>query len=80
MCFHPQRPDCRFTRARLFTNGLMRLTRLPRVIQPNLRRYTIVLKGLKWGRVGFDERPVRNVHVHDLVIWYDWGRALEIGA
>jgi hypothetical protein len=40
----------------------------------------IVLKGLNWGRGGFHERPVRNVRVHDLVIWCDWGRALEIGA
>jgi hypothetical protein len=40
----------------------------------------IVLKGLNWGPGGFDERPVRNVQVHDLVIWCDWGRALEIGA
>ena len=40
----------------------------------------IVLKGLNWGAGGFHERPVRNVRVHDLVIWCDWGRALEIGA
>jgi hypothetical protein len=40
----------------------------------------IVLKGLNWGQGGFHERPVRNVRVHDLVIWCDWGRALEIGA
>ena len=40
----------------------------------------IVLKGLNWGRGGFHERPVRNVRVHDNVIWCDWGRALEIGA
>ncbi len=36
----------------------------------------IVLKGLK----GFEDRPVRNVRVHDNVIWCDWGRGLEIGA
>ena len=36
----------------------------------------IVLKGLK----GLDAQPVRNVRVHDNVIWCDWGRALEIGA
>lgn len=36
----------------------------------------IVLKGLK----GLHERPVRNVRVHDNVIWCDWGRGLEIGA
>lgn len=40
----------------------------------------IVLKGLNWGPGGFHERPVRNVRAHDLVIWCDWGRALEIGA
>ena len=40
----------------------------------------IVLKGLNWGPGGFHERPVRNVRVHDLVLWCDWGRALEIGA
>lgn len=40
----------------------------------------IVLKGLNWGKGGFHERPVRNVRVHDNVIWCDWGRALEIGA
>lgn len=40
----------------------------------------IVLKGLNWGRGGFHERPVRNVRVHDVVLWCDWGRALEIGA
>ncbi|MBP9903003.1 MAG: right-handed parallel beta-helix repeat-containing protein, partial [Verrucomicrobia bacterium] len=36
----------------------------------------IVLKGIK----GLDQRPVRNVRVHDNVIWCDWGRGLEIGA
>jgi hypothetical protein len=36
----------------------------------------IVLKGLK----GLQEQPVRNVRVHDNVIWCDWGRGLEIGA
>jgi len=40
----------------------------------------IVLKGLNWGRGGFHDRPVRNLHVHNNVIWCDWGRALEIGA
>jgi hypothetical protein len=40
----------------------------------------IVLKELNWGRGGFHERPGRNVRVHDVVIWCDWGRALEIGA
>jgi hypothetical protein len=40
----------------------------------------VVLKGLHGGRRGLHERPVRNVRVHDMVIWCDWGRALEIGA
>jgi hypothetical protein len=40
----------------------------------------IVLKGLNWGGGGFHERPVRNVRVQNLVLWCDWGRALEIGA
>jgi hypothetical protein len=40
----------------------------------------IVLKGLNWGQGGFHERPVRNVRVQDMVLWCDWGRALEIGA
>jgi len=40
----------------------------------------IVLKGLNWGKGGFHERAVRNVRVHDMVLWCDWGRALEIGA
>jgi len=39
-----------------------------------------VLKGLNWGQGGFHDRPVRNVRVHNNVIWCDWGRALEIGA
>jgi polygalacturonase len=40
----------------------------------------IVLKGLNWGPGGFHERPVRGVRVQNLVLWCDWGRALEIGA
>ena len=40
----------------------------------------IVLKGLNWGKEGFQDRPVRNVRVHDMVLWCDWGRAIEIGA
>ena len=39
-----------------------------------------MLKGLNWGQGGFHDRPVRNVRVHNNVIWCDWGRALEIGA
>jgi hypothetical protein len=41
---------------------------------------SIVLKGLNWSPGGFHEKPVRTIRVHDLVIWCDWGRALEIGA
>lgn len=45
---------------------------------------SLVLKGLK-GRSGgagpsYDGRPVRNIRASGLVIWCDWGRALEIGA
>ena len=40
----------------------------------------IVLKGLNWGPNGFQDRPVKNVRVRDMVLWCDWGRALEIGA
>jgi len=40
----------------------------------------IVLKGLNWVPGGFQDRPVRNIRARDLVIWCDWGRALEIGA
>ena len=48
----------------------------------------MVLKGVK-GRSGgarplpgqsFDGLPVRNIRMSGLVIWCDWGRALEIGA
>ena len=41
---------------------------------------SIVLKGLKWGKETYNQRPVRNVRASNLVIWCDWGRALEIGA
>jgi hypothetical protein len=37
----------------------------------------IVLKGLDAPN---QQRPVRNVRVHGMVLWCDWGRALEIGA
>ena len=40
----------------------------------------IVLKGLNWGKSGFQDRPVRTVRVERNVLWCDWGRALEIGA
>jgi hypothetical protein len=41
---------------------------------------SIVLKGLKGRQASFDDRPVRNVRASNLVLWCDWGRALEIGA
>jgi len=49
---------------------------------------SMVLKGVK-GRSGgarplpgqsYDRLPVRNIRMTGLVIWCDWGRALEIGA
>lgn len=39
-----------------------------------------VIKGLKFGRDSFDDRPVRDVRFSRCVIWCDWGRAMEIGA
>jgi hypothetical protein len=41
---------------------------------------SIVLKGLKGRQSSFDDRPVRNIRASNLVLWCDWGRALEIGA
>jgi len=49
---------------------------------------SMVLKGLKGPTGGarplpgqsYDGLPVRNIRVSGLVIWCDWGRALEIGA
>ncbi len=41
---------------------------------------SIVLKGVKWGKEAYDQQPVRHVRASNLVIWCDWGRALEIGA
>ncbi|MHB8953604.1 MAG: glycosyl hydrolase family 28 protein [Pirellulaceae bacterium] len=40
----------------------------------------LVIKGLKFPRNSFDDRPVRNVQFLRCVIWCDWGRAIEIGA
>lgn len=40
----------------------------------------LVLKGLKFAKNSFDDRPVRNVCFRRCVIWCDWGRAMEIGA
>jgi len=49
---------------------------------------SMVLKGVKGHSGGarprpgqsYDELPVRNIRMSGLVIWCDWGRALEIGA
>jgi hypothetical protein len=40
----------------------------------------LVLKGLKFEKKSFDDRPVRNVRFSRCTIWCDWGRAMEIGA
>ncbi|MGQ9730205.1 MAG: glycosyl hydrolase family 28 protein [Candidatus Zipacnadales bacterium] len=40
----------------------------------------VVLKGLKFDRNSFDDRPVNGVRVSRCVVWCDWGRAFEIGA
>ena len=40
----------------------------------------LVVKGLKFGRSDFDQRPVKNVRFRRCVVWCDWGRAMEIGA
>ena len=45
---------------------------------------SIVLKGVNWGHGSreemYSERPMRNIRASNLVVWCDWGRALEIGA
>jgi len=41
---------------------------------------SIVIKGIKWKEEDYSERATRNIHVNNMVIWCDWGRALEIGA
>ncbi len=41
---------------------------------------SIVLKGLTGRQDNFGDRPERNICVSNLVLWCDWGRALEIGA
>jgi len=41
---------------------------------------SIVLKGVKWREETHDQLPVRNIRASNLVVWCDWGRALEIGA
>jgi hypothetical protein len=40
----------------------------------------LVIKGLKFDKGSFDDRPVRNVRFIRCVVWCDWGRAMEIGA
>jgi len=41
---------------------------------------SIVLKGIKWKKEAYNQLPERNIRVTNLVVWCDWGRALEIGA
>jgi hypothetical protein len=41
---------------------------------------SIVLKGLQWKDEGYNQRRERNILATNLVVWCDWGRALEIGA
>jgi hypothetical protein len=41
---------------------------------------SIVLKGIKWKEEAYNQLPERNIRVTNLVVWCDWGRALEIGA
>ena len=44
---------------------------------------SIVLKGVNWGHHSkeemYSDRPVRNFRASNLVVWCDWGRALELG-
>lgn len=40
----------------------------------------IVVKGLNWGKGGFHDRPDTAIRVRNVVVWCDWGKALEIGA
>lgn len=41
---------------------------------------SIVLKGIQWKGESYNQQPERNILATHLVIWNDWGRALEIGA
>lgn len=41
---------------------------------------SIVIKGLTGRRDNFGDLPERNIRATNLVLWCDWGRALEIGA
>jgi hypothetical protein len=40
----------------------------------------IALKGMRWQNNLTEERNLKNIHVHNCVLWNDWGRAFEIGA
>ena len=40
----------------------------------------IVVKGLRWGPGDAHDRPDANIEARNLVVWCDWGKALEIGA
>ncbi len=39
----------------------------------------LVIKGLKFDKNSFHDRPVRDVRFRRCVVWCDWGRALKIG-
>jgi len=41
---------------------------------------SIVIKGLKIEENSIGDRPERHIRVSNLVLWCDWGRALEVGA
>ena len=41
---------------------------------------SIVIKGVKGEREDYNQRPTRNIRATNLVLWCDWGRALEVGA
>jgi len=41
---------------------------------------SIVLKGIQWKEEAYNQLPERNILATNLVVWCDWGRALEIGA
>jgi hypothetical protein len=40
----------------------------------------LVVKGLKFGKGSFDDRPDHHIAFRRCTIWCDWGRAMEIGA
>jgi hypothetical protein len=41
---------------------------------------SIVLKGIRWKEEAYNQLPEHTIRVTNLVVWCDWGRALEIGA